>query len=78
MGRLGLVNHVRIENVELVALDSLGRRIVDVVVLLVVLIPVVAGVDAVVVAGLPWPVLVRPRVGLIFQLELLGRGHFGL
>ena len=52
-GRLALVDQVRVEDVELVALDDLGRGVVEVVVGLVVLVPLEAGVHSVEVAGLP-------------------------
>lgn len=60
--------------IEFVSLHSLRWRIVDIVVLLVVLVPVVAGVDSVVVARFARPVLVRPAIGLLLQLDLLRRG----
>jgi len=50
-----LVNQIRIENVELVSLHNLRRRIVDIVVSLVILVPLEAGVNAVEVAGLARP-----------------------
>lgn len=50
--RDGLVDEVRVEDVELVALHALGRRVVVVVVRLIVLVPVVAGLDTVEVPGL--------------------------
>ena len=45
--RLRLVCQVRVEDVELVALDDLGRRVLRVVVHLVVLVPFVALLDTV-------------------------------
>jgi hypothetical protein len=49
----GLVNEVWIENVELVALDHLGRRVVNVVVSLIVLVPLEARVHAIKVPRFP-------------------------
>lgn len=63
-GRLGLVNEVGVEDVELVALDDLGRRVVVIVVRLVVLVPLVPRVHAVEVFGLARPVLLIPPVHL--------------
>uniref|UniRef100_A0A8C3HVR3 Uncharacterized protein n=1 Tax=Chrysemys picta bellii TaxID=8478 RepID=A0A8C3HVR3_CHRPI len=60
LGRGALVDQVGVEDVELVALDDLGRRVVEVVVRLVVLVPLEARVDAVEEAGLAGPVLVSP------------------
>ena len=51
LGRRPLVDQVRVEDVEFVALHDLGRRVVHVVVRLVVLVPLEAGVDAVEVPG---------------------------
>ena len=42
LGGFGLVSQVRVENVELVPLDDLRRRVLRVVVHLVVLVPLVA------------------------------------
>ena len=61
LGRDALVDEVGVKEVELVALDRLGRRVVFVVVRLVVLVPVVPGLDAVEEARLPRLVLGRPR-----------------
>lgn len=54
----GLVDEVWVEDVELVALDDLGRGVVHVVVGLVVFVPLEAGVDAVEVSRFARPVLV--------------------
>lgn len=62
--RGALVDQVRVEDVELVTLDDLGRRVVEVVMGLVVFVPLEARVDPVEEAGLPGPVLVRPQVHL--------------
>ncbi|CAN0879895.1 hypothetical protein LINGRAHAP2_LOCUS13353 [Linum grandiflorum] len=59
---LGLVDQIRVEDVELVTLNGLGRWVVVVVVGLVVLVPLVTGVDSVEVLRLPWSVLVVPPV----------------
>lgn len=62
--RLAFVDEIRVEDVELVALDDLGRRVVMVIVRLVVLVPLVACVDPVEVLGLARPVLVMPPIHL--------------
>lgn len=59
---LGLVQQVGVEDVELVALDGLRRRIVDVVVGLVVLVPVVPCLHCVEEARLAGLVAVFPSV----------------
>ena len=61
-GRLALVDEVGVEDVELVPLDHLGGRVIVVVVRLVVLVPLVARVNAVEVLGFARPVLVMPPV----------------
>ncbi|KFU93980.1 Putative uncharacterized protein encoded by C19orf29-AS1, partial [Chaetura pelagica] len=65
-----LVDEVRVEDVELVALHDLGGWVVEVVVGLVVLVPLEARVDAVEEARLAGPVLVSPQVGLARQGHL--------
>uniref|UniRef100_A0A672UIP1 Uncharacterized protein n=1 Tax=Strigops habroptila TaxID=2489341 RepID=A0A672UIP1_STRHB len=62
LGRRALVDQVGVEDVELVALHDLGRRVVKVVVGLVVLVPLEARVHPVEEAGLTGPVLVSPEV----------------
>ena len=47
LGRERLVYEVREEDVELVSLHNLGRRVVEVVVGLVVLVPLEAGVNTI-------------------------------
>ncbi|CAN0879886.1 hypothetical protein LINGRAHAP2_LOCUS13349 [Linum grandiflorum] len=59
---LGLVHQVGVEDVELVSLNDLRRRVVVVVVGLVVLVPLVTGVDSVEVLWFPRSVLVVPPV----------------
>ena len=64
LGRLHLVVEVGVEDVELVALDCLGWRIVGVVVSLVVLVPFEAGLHRVEVSRFPWSeFVILPRVG---------------
>uniref|UniRef100_A0A9L0RK64 Uncharacterized protein n=1 Tax=Equus caballus TaxID=9796 RepID=A0A9L0RK64_HORSE len=70
LGRGALVDEVGVEDVELVALHDLGRRVVEVVVRLVVLVPLEARVHAVEEARLARPVLVRPQVRLARQRHL--------
>lgn len=57
-----LVDEVGVEYGELVSLDDLGRRVVEVVVGLVVLVPVPARLHAVQIARLARPILVLPPV----------------
>lgn len=68
--RGALVDQVGVEDVELVALHDLGRRVVEVVVGLVVLVPLEARVDPVEEARLAGPVLVGPQVHLPRQGHL--------
>ncbi|KFM06021.1 Putative uncharacterized protein encoded by CACTIN-AS1, partial [Aptenodytes forsteri] len=70
LGRRALVDEVRVEDVELVALHDLGGGVVKVVVGLVVLVPLEARVHPVEEAGLAGPVLVSPEIGLARE------GHF--
>eukprot|EP00303_Exanthemachrysis_gayraliae_P014458 CAMPEP_0206023846 /NCGR_PEP_ID=MMETSP1464-20131121/37185_1 /ASSEMBLY_ACC=CAM_ASM_001124 /TAXON_ID=119497 /ORGANISM="Exanthemachrysis gayraliae, Strain RCC1523" /LENGTH=198 /DNA_ID=CAMNT_0053397843 /DNA_START=55 /DNA_END=648 /DNA_ORIENTATION=- len=66
LGGLRAVDQVGVEEVELVALHHLGRRVIVVVVRLVVLIPLVARVHAVEIARLARLVLfVPPRLVLL-------------
>ncbi len=57
-----LVDEIRVEDVELVALDDFGRRVVEVVMRLVVFVPLEASVDAVEEARLTRTVFVGPKV----------------
>ncbi len=50
--RARLVNQIGVEDVELVSLHNLGRRVVEVVVGLVVFVPFEASMDAIEVAWL--------------------------
>lgn len=65
-----LVNQVRVENVELVSLDDLGWRVVEVVMGLVVLVPFEACVDSVEEAWFPGAVFVSPQVHFTRDWEL--------
>jgi len=65
-----LVDQVRVEDVELVALHDLGRRVVEVVMGLVVLVPLEARVHAVEEARLAGAVLVGPQVHLARERQL--------
>mmetsp|Transcript_199 Transcript_199/g.328 ORF Transcript_199/g.328 Transcript_199/m.328 type:complete len:204 (+) Transcript_199:220-831(+) len=67
------VDQVGIKNIELVALDSLGGRIVVIVMGLVVRVPIVPGLDAVEVPWFAGTVLVLPCVdetGTVFGVEV--------
>lgn len=65
-----LVNQVRVENVELVTLDDLGWRVVEVVMRLVVFVPFEACVDSVEEARFPGAVFVGPQVHFTRDWEL--------
>ena len=54
--RARLVDQIGVEDVELVALHNLGRRVVEVVVGLVVFVPFESSMNAIEVARLPRPV----------------------
>lgn len=85
-----LVNQVRVENVKLVALDNLGRWIVEVIMRLVVFVPLKAGVHPVEEARFPGTVLVGPQIhfardwelhaelSLVVAHPLLGTAHKGI
>ncbi|KAL2295051.1 hypothetical protein Nmel_018197 [Mimus melanotis] len=70
LGRRALVNEVGVEDVELIALHDLGGGVVEVIVGLVVLVPLEACVHTVEEAGLAWPVLVSPQIGLACERHL--------
>ena len=61
---LYLVNKVGIEDVELVSLYNLWRRVVMIIVGLVVLVPLIPGMNTVEIFRLSWSVLVMPPVHL--------------
>lgn len=63
-GRLRFIHKIRVEDVELVTLNDLRRRIIVIVVGLIVLVPLVARMNPVEVLGLPRPILVVPPVHL--------------
>lgn len=65
-----LVNQVRVENVELVTLDDLWWRVVEVVMRLVVFVPFEACVDSVEEAWFPGAVFVSPQVHFTRDWEL--------
>lgn len=58
---LGFIDKVGIEDVEFVALDNLGRRVIVIVVSLVVFIPLVAHLTPVEIPRLARSVFVRPQ-----------------
>lgn len=64
MRGLRLVNKVRIEDVELVSLHNLRRRVIMIIVGLIVLVPLVSGVNTVEIFRLSRSVLVMPPVYL--------------
>jgi len=68
--RFSLINQIRVENVELVALHCLWRRIVDVVVGLVVLIPFIASLNCIEEARLSWFIFIFPCIFLYGNLRV--------
>jgi hypothetical protein len=56
----GCVNKIRVEDVELVALNDLGREVFVIVMSLVVLVPLVTHLDSVEVAWFSWAVRLCP------------------
>lgn len=56
----GFVDQIWIEDIELVSLDGLGRRIISIVVCLIILVPLVARVHSIDILRLARPVLVVP------------------
>lgn len=64
------VDQVRVEDIKLVTLHNLGRRVVEIVVGLVVLVPLKSGVHSVEETWFAGTVFVSPQVGLA------GQGHF--
>jgi len=63
-GWLRLVDQVRIKYIELVTLHDLRRRVVEVVVCLVILVPLEAGVDAVEKARFTRTIFISPQENL--------------
>ena len=61
---LGLVNKVRIENVELVTLYNLWRGVVMIIVGLIVFVPLIPCVNPIEILGFPWPIFVVPPINL--------------
>src|SRR5271156_1995982 len=59
---LGLVDEIRVEDVEFVALNDLWWRVVMIVVGLVVLVPFVAHLDSIKILRLSWTILAHPQV----------------
>lgn len=64
------VDKIRVEDVELVALYNLRRRIVHVVVGLIVFVPLEAGVHAIEITRLTRSILVGPEINLRLQRRL--------
>lgn len=62
--RGSLVDQIWVEDVELVSLDDLGRRVVEVVVRLVVLVPLKTSVHTIEEAWFPGAIFVCPQVHL--------------
>ena len=68
--RFGSVDEIRVEDVEFVPLNNLGRGVVVVIVCRVVLVPVVPCVDAVEIARFAGTILIVPPVHLRRNLDL--------
>mmetsp|Transcript_30102 Transcript_30102/g.54459 ORF Transcript_30102/g.54459 Transcript_30102/m.54459 type:complete len:206 (+) Transcript_30102:51-668(+) len=73
---LGLVNEVRIENVKLVALYNLGRRVIMIVMSLIVLVPVISSLDTVEVARFARTPFVLPRIRRSLHVNLVIQAEF--
>ncbi|KAG2464255.1 CAAS1 protein, partial [Polypterus senegalus] len=85
-----LVDEVRVEDVELVALHDLGGRVVKIIMGLIVFVPFKPRVDTIKKARLAWPVFVCPQVdlpreghlhaelGLVSSHSFLGPAHKGI
>ena len=67
--RLGLVDKIRVKQVELVTLDDLRWRVVVIVMCLVVLVPFITGMHTVEESGLSGSVLVLPHVSLCARIK---------
>lgn len=63
-GCLGFIDEVGVENIELVALNNLGRRIIMVIVSLVILVPLITSMNTVEVFWLSRAIFVMPPVHL--------------
>lgn len=61
---LSLVNKVWVENVKLVSLYNLWRRVIVIVVSLIVLVPFISSMNPVEILGFSWPILVMPPINL--------------
>uniref|UniRef100_A0A7C8YLB4 Uncharacterized protein n=1 Tax=Opuntia streptacantha TaxID=393608 RepID=A0A7C8YLB4_OPUST len=73
---LGFVNKIRIENIELIALNNLGRRIIMVIMCLVVLVPLITGVNSIEILRLSRAILVMPPVDLGIQVYFSTRAKY--
>jgi hypothetical protein len=62
---LYLVNKVWVKDIEFVSLHNLRRRVVMIIVSLVVLVPLISGVNTIEILGLSWSVLVMPPIYLV-------------
>lgn len=62
--RSRLINQIRVKYVELIALDNLGRRIVVIVMSLVVLVPLISGMNPIEIFWLSWTVFIMPPINL--------------
>ena len=54
------IDQIRVKYIEFVPLDTLGWRVVEVVMGLIVLVPIVPSLDTVEIPWLSWTILVMP------------------
>lgn len=63
-GRLNFINKIRVEDIKLVPLDNLWRRVIMVIMCLVILVPFITSMNTVEVLGLSWSIFVMPPIHL--------------
>lgn len=66
----GLVNKVRIEDVEFISLHDFWGRVIMVIMSLVVFIPFITSVDAIKIFRFSWSVFVMPPINLQPHLRI--------
>jgi hypothetical protein len=65
-----LINQIWIENVELIALNRFGRRIIDIIMSLIVLVPLIASLNCVEETWFSWLVFIFPGILLNGQFRI--------
>lgn len=61
---LNFINKVWVENIELVALDNLRRRVIMVIMCLIILVPFITSMNSVKILRLSWAIFVMPPINL--------------